>query len=149
MLEAIGPEAISRHFDMDFWARYVEPLDSSINCDFNGCGFAGCGIGWAAHRKVFEPFGVIIKIVSSWEGDRGIILTPLILVHREVTTEIITAPSQFISKFLQIGPVALGWIVMPEAYRGRAQPIDVSNRIDALLEIGEENFCREAPLWPT
>ena len=57
-------EALVRQFDLHFWGNKVvmhdfdEPEDSD-------CGFAGCFLGWAAHQRWFQPFGLNLVLYDT------------------------------------------------------------------------------------
>lgn len=124
-------------FDLDYW--WDEDPD-----DDGSCGTAGCFIGWAAHEKWFDAFGLKLDLVRTMETKSNFV--------PRINTEPfrhLYAGCRLLSEVFSLERLeTIEQIILAENYDHTdralgATPDDVADRIEELLSLGETEFLEE------
>jgi hypothetical protein len=131
---------VKERFDLDHWWAKVDYLDNGEYM----CGTAGCFVGWACHENWFKDFGQEIalkkrplKHARNWDlmpAFNGLVCSNNSEVEEKLAD---------MFGFSYSGTV---WaIIYSENYatttNDQITPVMVAERIEELIEVGEDEFC--------
>lgn len=147
-LQAIeDDEKLRERFNLGFWSNRLDthPLDTPED---PGCGFSGCYMGWAVHQQWYAKWGLVMGFANLNQNstDRSNIV-PKVTPQSSFEWRSYFFGSSFtdnaicaVSELLGLEDETFRQVIYEEAYQELPSPGDVAQRLQEILELGEEAF---------